>query len=97
MEGIKKELRAFLSENFIFAKRTDYSDDSPFFEMGILDSTGMLELLAFLEGRYGIALEDSELVPENLESINAVAQCVQRKLAGADADAAVAGDSRASA
>lgn len=97
MESIEKELRVFLSENFIFAKKTDYSDDSPFFEMGILDSTGMLELLAFLESRYGIVLEDAELVPDNLESISVVARCVRRKLglanATADAGAAAVGDS----
>ncbi len=94
MESIEGELRAFLSENFIFAKKTDYSDDAPFFEMGILDSTGLLELLAFLENRYSIVLQDYELVPENLGSISAVAQCVRRKLGHTDVGAAAAGDSR---
>lgn len=84
MESIEKELRAFLSENFIFAKNGDYTDDSPFLEMGILDSTGMLELLDFLEKRYRIVFDDAELIPEYLGSISAVARCVRRKLAEQD-------------
>lgn len=80
MDRLKHELRAFLNENFIFAKDASLHDDSSFLDMGIIDSTGMLELVAFLERTYGIVLEDADLVPENLDSINSVSQFVLRKL-----------------
>jgi acyl carrier protein len=80
MATIEMELRAFLRENFIFVDEDKIQDDSSFLQLGVIDSTGMLELMAFLEGQYKIVLDDSELVPENLDSINAVAQLVRRKL-----------------
>jgi acyl carrier protein len=80
MDRLKHELRAFLNENFIFANDASLHDDSSFLDMGIIDSTGMLELVAFLERTYGIVLDDADLVPENLDSINSVSQFVLRKL-----------------
>jgi acyl carrier protein len=80
MDRLKHELRAFLNENFIFANDASLHDDSSFLDMGIIDSTGMLELVAFLERTYVIVLDDSDLVPENLDSINSVSQFVLRKL-----------------
>lgn len=79
MDQIKQELRAFLGENYIFANRAELRDDSSFLDLGIIDSTGMLELVAYLERTYGIVLDDADLVPENLDSINSVSQFIRRK------------------
>jgi acyl carrier protein len=54
-----------------------------FLESGVIDSTGLLELVAFIERRYGISVEDAELVPTNLDSLRNVSGFVARKLEGA--------------
>ncbi|WP_297365336.1 acyl carrier protein [Acidiferrobacter sp.] len=55
------------------------TDDVSFLELGIIDSTGVIELIAFLEERYGIRVEDAEMTPENLDSLDAIEQFVARK------------------
>jgi acyl carrier protein len=59
---------------------TQLSDEDSLVEKGLIDSTGILELVAFLEEKYGISIEDTELVPENLDSINAMTTFLNRKL-----------------
>lgn len=56
------------------------SDHESFLESGIIDSTGVLELIAFLESRYEITIDDEELVPANLDSVERVSNFVGRKL-----------------
>lgn len=56
------------------------TSDSSFLEMGIIDSTGMLELISHLESTYGIEIADDELIPDNLDSISRVADYLCRKL-----------------
>ena len=63
--------------------------DESFLEAGIIDSTGVLELVGFLEGRYGISIQDDELIPANLDSVDRVRGFVERKLQ--DGGAALAG------
>jgi acyl carrier protein len=76
----KQELNAFVLENFLFGCATArLSGDDSFLEKGIIDSTGILELVAFVEGRYQIKVEDRELVPDNLDSINRLVDFVRRK------------------
>ena len=85
---IQKTLRSFIEESFLaFADVDDYDNSDSFMEKGIIDSTGILELIAFLEGTYDITVEDEELIPENLDSIAKVAQFLQRKLAAAEPQA----------
>lgn len=74
-----KELRQFVSENFLYGRAAALTDDDSFLAKGIIDSTGVLELVNFLEMRYGIKVQDRDLVPENLDSINNVAKFVQRQ------------------
>lgn len=70
---MRNELREFILENFLFGDETDMvADDVSFMESGIIDSTGILEIIDFLEEKYSITIEDEELVPENLDSINAL-------------------------
>lgn len=82
MEAISREIKQFVITNFLFGQDSGtLTDDLPLLENGIIDSTGVLELVAFLEQRFAISVADRELLPENLDSINNAAQFVQRKLA----------------
>jgi acyl carrier protein len=80
-----KEVRDFVISNFLFGEAGSLQDDSSFLDSGIIDSTGMLEMIMFLENTCGVKIEPEEMVPENLDSINRVVQFVKRKLAGAPA------------
>ena len=78
--GTKRELSAFVVDNFLFGSQTmRLSDDDSFLEKGIIDSTVILELVTFVEGRYQITVEDRELIPDNLDSINRLAEFIRRK------------------
>lgn len=77
---MRDKIRSFIVENFLFGKDNGLEDDTSFLEEGIIDSTGVLELVSFLEEEYGIAVEDEELVPENLDSINNVITYLERKI-----------------
>ena len=76
----KKKIREFIVENFLFGSDDGLEDETSFLEGGIIDSTGILELVAYLEEEFGISVEDEELIPENLDSINNVVAYLQRKL-----------------
>jgi acyl carrier protein len=82
MEPLVLELRQFVVSNFLFGDESDrfaFSDDDSFQERGIVDSTGILELVCHVQEKYAIAIADEELVPENLDSLSRVAQFIQRK------------------
>lgn len=80
LAGAEQELSAFVVENFLFGCAAPrFSSDDSFLEKGIIDSTGILELVAFVEGRYRIRVEDRELVPDNLDSINRLVEFIRRK------------------
>ena len=79
VEKVKSELREFVKDNFLFGREIHFTDDDSLLENGIIDSTGVLELLAWLESRWQVEVEDHELRPENLDSINRVARFVERK------------------
>lgn len=83
MTDYKKDIRKFIVENFLFGQDSTLSDDSSFLEGGIIDSTGVLELAMHIETTYGFKVNDAELLPENLDSINAVASYLQKKLSDA--------------
>ncbi len=80
-QQIRSRVRDFIVEQFLFNKDDGHlTNDVSFLESGIVDSTGILELIAFLEETYRIPIEDEELIPENLDSVNNVVSFVQRKL-----------------
>jgi acyl carrier protein len=80
-ETIAREIKEFVVTNFLFGQQgTGLADDQSFLESGVIDSTGVLELVAFLEQRYAISVADRELLPENLDSIQNVSRFVARKL-----------------
>ena len=73
-------VRNFIIENFLFEEDENLKEDTSFLENGIIDSTGILELVTFLEETFEITVEDEELIPENLDTISNVVQYIQNKL-----------------
>ncbi len=80
MRSIENELRRFVIDNFLYGREGAFSNTDSFISMGIIDSTGMLEMVRFLEKQYAIQIEDAELIPENLDSVVQMTEFVQRKL-----------------
>jgi acyl carrier protein len=82
MTDIAREIKEFVVANFLFGQEgTGLSTQQSFLETGIIDSTGVLELVAFVEQRYRISVGDRELLPENLDSIQNLEGFINRKLA----------------
>jgi len=80
----RQDVRKFLEENFLFGQEPGLKDSDSFLEAGILDSTGVLQLIAFLGQRFGIVVEDSEVTPDNLDSVDKVAAYLDRKRNGVE-------------
>jgi len=80
MNDLKAKIRGFIVENFLFGNEDGVKDDTSFLDEGIIDSTGILEMVSYLEEEFGISVADEELVPENLDSINNVVAYLERKL-----------------
>ena len=80
MRSIENELRRFVIDDFLYGREGGFSNADSFISMGIIDSTGMLEMVRFLEKRYAIQLDDADLIPENLDSVVQMTEFVQRKL-----------------
>lgn len=88
---ISGALRRFIGENFMFQEEVkSLADDASFLESGVIDSTGVLELVCFLETTFGIQVADEEMLPENLDSIRAVSAYVARKIQPRQAQLAAA-------
>ncbi|MCY2954887.1 MAG: acyl carrier protein [Planctomycetota bacterium] len=78
----ENEVRQFVVENFLYGQDDGaIQRDSSFVDNGVIDSTGVLELVAFLEKTYGIKVEDGEITPDNLDSISRVARYIEQKRA----------------
>ena len=73
------QIRDFLVSNFYIADVKSLSATASLLDQGIVDSTGVLEVIGFIEETFGITVEDSELLPENLDSIQGIAQFIARK------------------
>ena len=81
MTDIKKQVQEFIQDNFIMgSKSVQLADHDSFMERHLIDSTGFLELITYLEETFGIVVEDLEMVAENLDSLTAVEAFVGRKL-----------------
>ena len=75
-----EQVRQYILENFLFSTDTSLLGlDESFLERGLIDSTGMLEVILFLEESFGIKVADNEMVPENLDSVNRIAAFIGRK------------------
>ena len=79
MDNNKELVRNFIVDNFLFGDRNKLAIDTPLFEKGIIDSTGVLELVAFIEENFKITVTDEELVQDNFSSLNAIDKFLQSK------------------
>lgn len=78
--NIKTKVAAFIKERFLLVSGVkELSDEDSFFQKGIIDSTGVLELVSFIDVTFGIRMEDEELIPDNLDSISKVVAFVANK------------------
>ena len=71
-----EQIRSFISDTFFV---DDFANDESFLRSGTVDSTGMLELVMFVESTFDIEIDDSELVPENLDSVDNLVAFIARK------------------
>ena len=79
--NIEEDIKGFIIENFIIdGDSTQLDNNQSFLESGIIDSTGILELVSYVEEHYNITVEDEDLIPDNLDSVNNVVNFINRKL-----------------
>lgn len=79
---VRADIKDFIVDNFMMGRDSqELADSSSLLELGIIDSTGVLELVGFIEGKYNFNVEDEELVPENLDSLDNLVSYIQRKTA----------------
>ncbi len=78
----EKQIRDYIVENFLLGDEGGLSSSQSLHESGVIDSTGIMELVAFLEKSFQISVDDEDMMPENLDSIGSIAQFVERKLEG---------------
>jgi acyl carrier protein len=89
--SVAGQVRSFVVETFLFGDtKTPLPEDGSLIENGLIDSTGILELVAFVEETFDITVSDEEILPANFDSIAKVESFVERKRAGSTASAAVA-------
>lgn len=82
MSDIKQQVRAYLLDNFLMGGSADeIQDETSFMGSHVLDSTGFLELIAYLEETFGVKVQDEEMLPENLDSLVNIEQFLARKQA----------------
>ena len=80
MKDTRMKIREFIVENFLFGSANGLNDDTSFLDDGIIDSTGVLELVTFIENEFSIQVDDEELIPENLDSIDNIVGYLERKM-----------------
>ena len=81
MTNCEAEIRKFIAEDLLFGDDKPLGREDSLLEAGIIDSTGILELISFLEEKFKIRVSDDELVPENLDTIASLCAYLQKKLA----------------
>ncbi len=79
---VRSQVREFVTTNFYVPDPAQLKDEDSLLDLGIVDSTGVLELIGFLEEQYAIEVADAEMVPENLDSIARLVDFVGRKKVG---------------
>ncbi len=79
-ESLHEKIRMFILENYLFTSDTaELNLDDSLLGRGIVDSTGMLEIIFFIEEQLGVKVRDEEMIPDNLDSVNKIANFVQSK------------------
>ncbi len=83
MEQIRQKVKNYILENVLYgAGEDELNDDESFLEKGVIDSTGILEIVSFIEEEFDISVYDEEMIPENLDSVNNLAKYVKGKTSG---------------
>lgn len=81
MDELSQRIRNYLFENFMYGyDENEFSNNTSFLDAGILDSTGIVELIVFIESEFNIEVSDMEILPENLDSVNCVSRFVYDKI-----------------
>jgi acyl carrier protein len=80
VDSKNKDIRTFIVENYLFGNETGLEDHTSFTKSGTIDSTGMLELIQYLERNHKITIQDQELIPENFDSLNNISRFLEKKL-----------------
>jgi len=84
----RQAVRDFVTSSFFVSDEGSLTDSASLLELGVVDSTGVLEIITFLASAFGVTVEDDELVPENLDSIERITAYVTRKVQSSSAAAA---------
>jgi acyl carrier protein len=79
MSDPKEAVRQFIISNFYVANPDDLKDETSLLDSGMVDSTGVLEVIAFLESEFGVKVADAEIVPDNLDGVARIAAFIERK------------------
>jgi acyl carrier protein len=80
MEQIKQSVKNYILENVLYGAGDDaLSDEDSFLEKGIIDSTGIMEIVSYVEDEFNISVHDEEMIPENLDTINNLARFITKK------------------
>ncbi len=84
---IKTQVREYVAKNLLFSDNGfEYDDDDSFLQEGIVDSVGVLELVLFVEEKFGVAVDDQDITPDNFDSVNKLAHYIQRHIDGCAVD-----------
>jgi len=76
----KEQVRSFITTNFYVADAAALSNEASLLDQGVIDSTGVLEIIGFLEDTFGFTVEDAEMIPDNLDSVDKIDAFISRKL-----------------
>lgn len=83
MSAVEQKVRHFILENFMFSNdESALNSEESLLDKGVIDSTGVMELVAFLEDEYKFRINDDELIPENLDSVHNIVAFIDNKCAG---------------
>lgn len=77
--SLQEDIRTFIVDNFLFGEDGGLKDDSSFLAEGIVDSTGIMQLVSYIQEQHLIFVEDEELIPDNLDSIKKVTSFIEAK------------------
>ncbi len=81
MEEIKKNVRSYIAQNILFNKNGyPYSDDTSLLGEGIIDSMNVLELVSFVEDKFRVEVNDTDIVPDNFDSVSKLSSFIRRKV-----------------
>ena len=78
--SVEDKVRNYILENYLFTDdQAELNNEDSFLDKGIIDSTGILEVIFFLEEEFGISVDDDEMIPENLDSVNNIVKYINSK------------------